>query len=63
MRFTVEYTFIENGHACRTAWCGPANSVKDAVRVSSEWYGFEKDGVEVTGINVTDDAGNEYKVK
>ncbi len=63
MRFTVEYTFIENGRTRRTSWGGPANSVKDAVRVSSEWFGFEKDGIEVTGIKVTDSAGNEYKVK
>ena len=52
MNFTVEYTFIENGHECHTAWGGLAASAQDAVRKSTEWFGFEKDGIKVTGIKV-----------
>ena len=63
MRFTVEYTFIENGRTRHTSWSGPAGSVDGAVRKSTEWFGFEKDHIEVTGIKVTDGAGNEYKVR
>ena len=63
MRFTVEYTFIENGRTCHTSWSGPAGSVDGAVRKSTEWFGFEKDNIEVTGIKVTDENGEVHRIR
>lgn len=51
-RYTVKFTFIENGHTCKTAWSGSASSRDAAVRAAREWFGFDKDGIEVLSVEV-----------
>lgn len=51
-RYTIRFTFIENGHVCKTTWSGCAESRAAAVKKSREWFGFDKDGIEVTNTEV-----------
>ena len=51
-RFTIEFTFIEFGHTCRTTWSGTGRDRDDAISKARSWFGFDKDGIEVTGTKV-----------
>lgn len=51
-RFTVNFTFIENGHSCKTCWVGYAKNKEEAIKISKAWFGFDVDGIEITNIEV-----------
>lgn len=51
-RFTIRFTFIENGHECQTTWSGMGRNRNDAIREAREWFGFDKDGIKVTKTEV-----------
>lgn len=51
-RFIINFTFIENGHTCRTVWSGIGRNRADAIRTAREWFGFDKDRIEVTNTEV-----------
>ena len=48
----VEFEFIENGRKCRTSWGGECYSAAEAERTAREWFGFDKDGIEVLSVKV-----------
>lgn len=51
--YIVEFDFIENGHECHTAYSGPeASSEEEAVAVAREWFGFDRDNIEVIHTKV-----------
>lgn len=53
-RYMVEFDFIENGRKCHVAYLGPsARSEAEAVKTAREWYGFDKDNIEVVKTTVT----------
>ena len=58
--YTIEITFVETDpragapHACRRTWSGPGADEDDAIRRARKWFGFEEDGIEVTGVRVLD---------
>ena len=60
--YTVGVEFIETDpragkepHVCRRTWSGQGEDEQDAMRRCCEWYGFDKDGIEVTDIRILDD--------
>lgn len=50
--YMVEFEFIENGRKCKTAWGGSCKSAKEAENTAREWFGFDKDGIEVVSVKV-----------
>ncbi len=50
--YLVEYDFIEFGHKCHTAWSGMCASENAAIKESTDWFGFERDGIEVIKTTV-----------
>ena len=51
--YMVTFTFVENGHECRTSWTGAAASREDAIAIAEDWFGFKKDGIKVLKTEVT----------
>jgi hypothetical protein len=51
-QYAVTYRFIENGHECKATWGGGAVSKEAAIKISSDWYGFKKDGIRVLSCEV-----------
>ena len=52
--YMVEFVFIENGHKCKTAWGGSCLSAVEAEKTARDWFGFDKDGIEVISVKVTE---------
>ena len=50
--YKVDFEFIENGRKCRTSWGGSCYSAAEAERTAREWFGFDKDGIEVLSVKV-----------
>ena len=51
--YLIEFDFIENGRKCHTAIDGGSfPNEKEAVRYARDWFGFDRDGIEVTKTTV-----------
>jgi len=52
--FKVTFEFIEFGHKCNTSWVGRAADAADAIKIATKWFGFNKNGIQVTNVNAVE---------
>ena len=48
----IKFWFIENGKTCSVCWSGSAESEEKAIEHAKEFFGFEKDNLKITKIEV-----------